>query len=339
MPTEDQGEQIRKIPVTIITGFLGSGKTTLLKRIVRECIGRRIAVIQNEVSEEMGIESAVLTDVDGNIIPDFFELPNGCICCSSKDDMIVTLENIVKLGRERIDYIVVETTGIADPCSVAEIFWLDNELGSYFFLDGIVTVVDCLNFKSVLVDSHFLKHAEVGRRQVAISDRIVVNKTDLVTSPEMDEVVALVTSLNPSAELCTTRNSMVSIEFVLDIGSFDSHKLSHIPHVPSSVDHVFIRFAQSVFDRRHLEVTIGEMLWESSKVGSIYRAKGLFQGVNEAGRGWFGLQAVGALFETTAQESADLVNTRGEAKFLFIGTNLDKELITHMLSDALLIDS
>lgn len=333
-----QTEAGLKIPVTIVTGFLGAGKTTLLQRLVRESSGRRIAVIQNEVSEEMGIESAVLTSSDGAIIPDFFELPNGCICCSSKDDLIVTLENIVRLGRERIDYIIVETTGIADPCSVAEIFWLDNELCSFFTLDGIVAVVDCLNFESTILDDcngkTGLGHSEIAKRQIAIADRILINKTDLSVAPDLERIVGFVRSLNPVAEIQTTKNSNVAVDWVLDIDSFDHSRLSYsLNHVPASVDHVYITFANSRFDRHHLDLVIGEMLWEAD-VGKIFRAKGLFKAASDDQ--WYGLQAVGALFETLPQPTAGLLpQNTGDAKFLFIGSQLDKEAISHKISDAI----
>lgn len=318
-----------KIPVTIITGFLGAGKTTLLSRLVKECSGKRIAVIQNEVSEEMGIESAVLTDSSGKIIPDFFELPNGCICCSAKDDMIVTLENIISLGRERIDAIVVETTGIADPCSVSEIFWVDSEVCSVFQLDGIVAVVDCVNFLTVVSSDHALEHSEIGRRQVAIADRILLNKTDIASPESVAATEALVASLNPAAEIIITKGAEVDADWVLNIGSFSHQRnlvqVAHF-HSPSTVDHVFLSFPSALFDRRQLEAAIGELIWEETGCGKIFRSKGLFRDQDGL---WYLLQSVGALFETTPLPSAADVesNVAGDAKFLFIGHQLSKELI------------
>ena len=323
-----------RIPVTIVTGFLGAGKTTLLQRIVRECQWMRIAIIQNEVSEEMGIESAVLTDSNGNIIPDFFELPNGCICCTSKDDMVTTLENIVNLGRERIDAVVVETTGIADPCSVAEIFWVDSELCSSIYLDGIVSVVDCKNFISVIQSDHFLEHSDIGRKQVAIADRILINKSDLVSSSDIDQTSDLLKSLNPEADIIVTSNSVVDPEWVLNIGSFDPSKLSlssHHHHAVSTIDHVFLTIPNSKFLKHEIELFLGDILWEE-KYGKVYRAKGLFR--DECG-GWKGLQAVGALFEIVDQDYAKKLekNENGVAKFLFIGHNIDRKMLQTKLGE------
>ena len=323
-----------RIPVTIITGFLGSGKTTLISRLVKECSGKKIAVIQNEVSEEMGIESAIVTDSDGNIIPDFYELPNGCVCCSAKDDMILALENIINLGRQRIDAVVVETTGVADPCSVAELFWLDGELGSSLELDGVVAVVDSLNFQDIIADDHSLNHSEIGRRQVAVADRILINKTDLVS--DTSTIRKLIQSLNPSAEIIETSRSNVSADWVLNIGSFSAKRavdlLDHSSHVLSTVDHVFMKFpADTVFDAKSLERSLGEILWgERPEHGEVYRIKGLFR---SSPTDWNMIQAVGALFETTPTIPTD---RSSDSKFLFIGSNLNKELLKQTISLAIL---
>ena len=324
----------RKLPVTIVTGFLGAGKTTLISRLIRECKGQRIAVIQNEVSEEMGIESAVLTDASGKFIPDFFELPNGCVCCSAKDDMILALENIVNLGRERIDAIIVETTGIADPCSVVELFWVDGEICSSIELDGVVAVVDAVNFPSVLEADHMLDHSEIGRRQVAVADRVIINKLDLVDQATAAKVRDLVSSLNPSAEIIETSKSEVSADWVLKIGSFTSKRaiesIEHSHHEPSTVDHVFLTFPNKQFDPRNIDKCIGEILWEDSlknEVGNVYRVKGIFQSSTDEFA--YMLQGVGMLFETTRMSETV---TQSDAKFLFIGSNLNKESLFSRLA-------
>lgn len=327
-------EKTRTLPVTIITGFLGSGKTTLLTEIIRESSGKKIAVIQNEVSEEMGIESSLLTDSDGNIIPDFFELPNGCVCCSAKNDMVLALENIVNLGRDRIDAIVVETTGVADPCSVAEIFWVDTALESSVHLDGILAVVDCLNFHKVLEEGHFLHHGEVGRRQVAISDRVILNKTDLVDLERVQEVRSLVKKLNPTAEMMETCRSRVKASWVLEIGSFTANRnvsqLDHLPHHLSTVDHVLVKLRKgSLLEKSKIERFLAKILWEESSGYEIFRSKGVFQSVDKK---WYLSQSVGALFEITPVPSIDQILAReAVGKFLFIGNNLNESEISSEL--------
>ena len=331
-----------KIPVTILTGFLGAGKTTLLSRLVRECSDKRIAVIQNEVSEEMGIESAVVTDSNGNILPDFFELPNGCICCTAKDDIVTALDTIVSLGRERIDAVVVETTGVADPCSVAEIFWVDSELCSSVYLDGIVAVVDCANFSSIIKEDHILDHGDIGRRQVAVADRILMNKTDLVDPGSVKATRELINSINPSAEVLMTERAAVDPNWVLSIGSFG--RPPHLDdedhmHQVSKVDHVFVSLPEAVVDKTLLDKIIGDLLWESA-CGSVYRAKGLFR--SRPSKEWHALQAVGALFETNPLPAADQIDLNREscnAKFLFIGKNLDPKSIKNRIVSCIVSSS
>ena len=126
----------RNIPVTILTGFLGSGKTTLLNRILSEEHGKRIAVIENEFGE-VGIDQALVINADEEI----FEMSNGCICCTVRGDLIRVLSNLMK-RRDKFDYVLVETTGLADPGPVAQTFFMDDEIRAEFALDGIVTLVD-----------------------------------------------------------------------------------------------------------------------------------------------------------------------------------------------------
>jgi G3E family GTPase len=143
------GEE-KKIPVTILTGFLGSGKTTLLNYILSANHGKKIAVIENEFSGGLGIEGMIAkSGLDGGNLEGFFELNNGCICCTVKEDLLTTLEQLV-LHKDRFDYIIIETTGVANPGPVITTFWSDDALESSLRLDGVVCVVDCLNLETYL---------------------------------------------------------------------------------------------------------------------------------------------------------------------------------------------
>ena len=133
-----------KVPVTILTGFLGSGKTTLLNRILGEEHGKRIAVIENEYGE-VGIDQGLVIDADEEV----FEMSNGCICCTVRGDLIRVLGNLMK-RRDKFDYVLVETTGLADPGPVAQTFFMDEEISSEFTLDGIVTLVDAAHIDQQL---------------------------------------------------------------------------------------------------------------------------------------------------------------------------------------------
>ena len=139
-------EELQKSKVIIISGFLGSGKTTLVESIIKAPkLSKKIAVIQNEFSANMGIESMLMKDADGQDVDDFYEMPNGCICCAAKDDMINTLDNMLE-KRKDIEFILIETNGLADSSQLVQSFWLDEGLCSKVKLHSVVTVIDSVNF-------------------------------------------------------------------------------------------------------------------------------------------------------------------------------------------------
>ena len=200
---------MRKIPVTILTGFLGSGKTTLLNRILSEQHGERIAVIENEFGE-IGIDQALVINADEEV----FEMNNGCICCTVRGDLIRILGNLMK-RRDKFDRILVETTGMADPGPVAQTFFVDEDMRELFSLDGIVTLVDAKH-----VHLHVESSSEC-REQIAFADVLVLNKTDLVTPAEVDALERRVRSMNAMAKVLRSTNAGVPIPEVLDVGGFD----------------------------------------------------------------------------------------------------------------------
>jgi G3E family GTPase len=200
---------MKKIPVTVLTGFLGSGKTTLLNRILTEHHGKRIAVIENEFGE-IGIDQALVINADEEV----FEMNNGCICCTVRGDLIRILGNLMK-RRDKFDHILVETTGMADPGPVAQTFFVDDELRDLFALDGIVTLVDAKHVRLHLDDSSECKE------QIAFADVLVLNKTDLVTELELEQLERRVTSMNSMAKVLRAQNANVPIPAVLDVGGFD----------------------------------------------------------------------------------------------------------------------
>jgi G3E family GTPase len=174
---EVPSESSKKVPVTILTGFLGAGKTTLLRYLLTASHGKRIAIIENEFSLGMGIEGMIaMSGVDGADMSNFFELNNGCICCTVKDNLLATLEQLV-LHKDRFDYILIETTGVANPGPVISVFWADEGMESSLKLDGVVCVVDCVNIEGYL-------NSETTRldvsQQICYADRLLLNKSDLV---------------------------------------------------------------------------------------------------------------------------------------------------------------
>ncbi|MFI5014411.1 MAG: CobW family GTP-binding protein [Hyphomicrobiales bacterium] len=202
-----------KIPVTVLTGYLGAGKTTLLNRILTEQHGRRFAVIVNEFGE-IGIDNELVVGADEEI----FEMNNGCVCCTVRGDLIRIVEGLMK-RKGKFDAIIVETTGLADPAPVAQTFFVDADVGAAAKLDAVVTVADA----RWLLDR--LKDAPEAKNQIAFADVILLNKTDLVTQDQLEEVEARIRGINPYAKLHRTQNCAVPLDAVLGREAFDLERI------------------------------------------------------------------------------------------------------------------
>ena len=199
-----------KIPVTVLTGFLGSGKTTLLNRILSEDHGMRIAVIENEFGE-IGIDQDLVINAEEEV----FEMNNGCICCNVRGDLIRILAELSD-RRDQFDRIVLETTGMADPAPVAQTFLVQEDVQEFYQIDGIITLVD-----SKHVGQHLDDETDEVLAQVAFADRIIVNKVDLVSDEEKQEVKDRLSSMNTMATLYEATMADAPIAELLDIGGFN----------------------------------------------------------------------------------------------------------------------
>jgi G3E family GTPase len=224
--SEPSGMSTSQIPVTVLTGYLGAGKTTLLNRILSENHGRKYAVIINEFGE-VGIDNEIVVGTDEEI----FEMNNGCICCTVRGDLIRTIGGLMKRAG-KLDGIIVETTGLADPAPVAQTFFTDDEVRARTKLDAVVTLVDAKHFPLRLEDS---REAE---DQVAFADVILLNKTDLVTPEELKKVEARIRQINPYAAIHRTAKSAIDIAKVLDKGAFDLQRILNLdPHFLEGAHH------------------------------------------------------------------------------------------------------
>ncbi|WP_298254869.1 GTP-binding protein [Bradyrhizobium sp.] len=205
-----------KIPVTVLTGYLGAGKTTLLNRILSEPHGKKYAVIVNEFGE-IGIDNDLIIGADEEV----FEMNNGCVCCTVRGDLVRILDGLMK-RKGKFDAIIVETTGLADPAPVAQTFFVDEDVQKNARLDAVVTVADAKWL------SDRLKDAPEAKNQIAFADVIVLNKTDLVSKPELAEVEARIRGINPYAKLHHTERCKVALSDVLERGAFDLDRILEI---------------------------------------------------------------------------------------------------------------
>lgn len=199
---------LKKVPVTVLTGFLGAGKTTLLNRLLTEDHGMRIAVIVNEFGE-IGIDHQLVIGANEEIL----EMNNGCICCTVRGDLIRIVGKLMQ-KHEQFDYLLIETTGLADPGPVIQSFFVDAVMADKTELDGVVTVVD---------SKHILDHWESSeaQEQLAFADVILINKTDLVSTDELAQLEQRVRGINAIARIYTTCRCDVSLGAVLGVQAFD----------------------------------------------------------------------------------------------------------------------
>ncbi|WCM54191.1 GTP-binding protein [Pseudomonas sp. WJP1] len=323
-----------KIPVTILTGFLGAGKTTLLNYILKQNHGRKIAVIENEFGE-VGIDGDLVLSSETEEI---YEMVNGCVCCTAE-----VREDLVRIVRElvarpvRLDHILIETSGLADPYPVAQSFFINDPIADEVELDAIVTMVDARHIAQHLHDLQLDGVDNQAVDQIVCADRIVINKVDLVSDAEVAALSETIRGLNATADLVTSSYAEIDLSKILGIGAFEStqklmeigaehdHHADDHHHEHDDLDHDHDPSVSSVGIAVDGAVNLGDFhRWitrlRTEQADNLYRMKGVLAVADQDQR--YVLQGVHSLVEFRA--STPWGAEPRSSKIVFIGRDLDR---------------
>jgi G3E family GTPase len=311
------------MPVTIITGFLGSGKTTLLNHILQNKDNLKVAVLVNEFGD-INIDEQLLISMESNMV----ELENGCICCTINDSLVDAVYQVLE-REEKVDYLVIETTGIADPLPIILTF-LSTELNFLTRIDAVITVVDAAAFDAKYFES------EAAISQIRYGDLVILNKIDLATKDKIEELKAFIEDNKPGFRILESEYGNVPLPLILDIGltqdDYYQDRISEFRRERSSFNHhlkndgfSFISFqSDRPFDIKKFEFFLTEQL-----PNNVFRAKGIL---------WFQESESRHIFQLSGPRydlQADNWKTQPKNEIVLIGRNLDESLIKQQLNECL----
>lgn len=310
-------------PVTIVTGFLGSGKTTLLNRVLKEPHGKKIAVILNEIGD-VNLDSELVMQTQEELKV----MNNGCVCCTVRGDLTRIAMDLINKNVD-FDYLMIETTGMADPNPVAQTFFLDENLQQHFHLDAIVTVVDLFHIEKNLEEIHETQD------QIGFADLLVLNKTDLVDEARLKTLETKIRALNGLATIKRAQRCNVPIDDVIGIGAFDLGKRLEIdPSLTKDYhEHTHDDAIQSIFieESRPLDPELLDRfmaLVVNELGGQVLRSKGVVNLKNEPRR--FVFQGVHMSLGSAPDREWAPDETR-KTQMVFIGRHLPRDLLAQGL--------
>lgn len=312
----------QELPITIVTGFLGSGKTTLLNQILQSDRQEKIAVLVNEFGD-INIDSQLLVSYDDDMV----ELSNGCICCTINEGLVEAVKRILSRN-QKVDRLVIETTGIADPLPIISTF-VGSDFRDFTRLDSVITLVDAETFTPEHFDS------EVAYKQIVYGDIILLNKTDLASQEQLTSLATYIASIKQNPRIIRTQHAQVPLPLILDVGCTQTADLPKAEPDEQHHDH----------HSHHLEVDgFMSLTFESDRPFDVYKfQKFLHEGLSlevfrAKGIVWFAGSKLRHIFQLCGQRNdlkSEPWSTPPVNQLVFIGRHLDAEQLRQQLNDCL----